>query len=88
MSEINNEVTTTEVEDTTATTCSKADRAVAYGILGLAVVGGVHLVKDKMVPFVRGKMQSIKAAKQSDKNKGAESEAEDQTSEKAQKQGK
>lgn len=66
--EINNEATSTEVEETTKTSPNK-DTIIACGIIGLAAVGGIYLIKDKMVPFVRGKINSLKASKANEKDK-------------------
>ena len=66
--EINNEATSTEVEETTETSPNK-DTIIACGIIGLAVVGGIYFIKDKMVPFVRGKINGLKALKANEKDK-------------------
>ena len=66
--EINNEATSTEVEETTETSPNK-DTIIAFSIIGLAAVGGFYLIKDKMVPFVRGKINDLKALKANEKDK-------------------
>ena len=66
--EINNEATSTEVEKTTETSPNK-DTIIACGIIGLAVVGGIYFIKDKMVPFVREKINGLKELKANKKDK-------------------